>query len=104
ALYGARHEIVALTSHGRQLDGPPRADEVDVVDVHGPICESTDALGEHRLPPLRRGDLVAIRDAGAYGASLATTYNGRPRTAQVIIERDGAVGIVRRRGSLAGLG
>ncbi|HEX7221946.1 MAG TPA: hypothetical protein VF231_01745, partial [Candidatus Limnocylindrales bacterium] len=86
ALYGARHEIVALTSHGRQLDGPPRADEVDVVDVHGPICESTDALGEHRLPPLRRGDLVGIRDAGAYGASLATTYNGRPRTAQVIIE------------------
>ena len=104
ALYGARHEIVALTSHGRQLDGQPRADEVDVVDVHGPICESTDALGEHRLPPLRRGDLVAIRDAGAYGASLATTYNGRPRTAQVIIGRDGAVGLVRRRGSLASLG
>jgi diaminopimelate decarboxylase len=104
ALYGARHEVVALTSLGRPLDDPPQADVLEPVDVHGPICESTDSLGEHRLPALVRGDLVAIRDAGAYGASLASTYNGRPRPPQVLIDHDGGVRMVRRRGSLASLG
>ena len=64
--------------------------------VEGPICESTDALGIHDLPPLRRGDLVAIRDAGAYAASLASTYNGRPRAPQVVIEMDGRLRLARR--------
>ena len=91
ALYGARHPIVALTSLGRDVDGgharrsPPPAD-VAPTRVEGPICESTDALGIHDLPPLRRGDLVAIRDAGAYAASLASTYNGRPRAPQVFLD------------------
>ena len=69
-------------------------------DVHGPICESTDALGEHLLPPLRRGDLVAIRDAGAYGASLSSTYNGRPRPPQVLLDRRRRLTLVRRRGTV----
>jgi diaminopimelate decarboxylase len=109
ALYGAHHPIVALTTLGRPVerDGPlasgPAATS-DLVAVHGPICESTDALGWHRLPPLRRGDLVAIRDAGAYGTSLSSTYNGRPRPPQVILEPDGRLVLARRRGSLAGLG
>ena len=64
--------------------------------VEGPICESTDALGVHDLPPLRRGDLVAIADTGAYAASLASTYNGRPRAPQVFIEPDGTVRLARR--------
>jgi diaminopimelate decarboxylase len=72
--------------------------------VEGPICESTDHLGEHLLPPLRRDDLVAIRDAGAYAASLGSSYNGRSRPPQVIVERDGALTLERRRGSLAALG
>jgi diaminopimelate decarboxylase len=72
--------------------------------VEGPICESTDHLGEHRLPPMRRGDLVAIRDAGAYSASLASTYNGRPRPPQVVLERDGSLTLARRRGTVAALG
>jgi len=72
--------------------------------VHGPICESTDALGDHRLPPLRRGDLVAIRDAGAYGASIASTYNGRPRPPQVLLAADGTLTLARRRGGLSSLG
>jgi len=59
--------------------------------VEGPICESTDALGEHDLPPLRRADLVAIADTGAYAASLTSTYNGRPRAPQVLIGMDGAI-------------
>ncbi len=104
ALYGASHGIVALTSMGRPLDGADAAGDGHTVDVHGPICESTDSLGEHRLPALARGDLVAIRDAGAYGASLAMTYNGRPRPAQAVIAADGSVDVVRRRGSVASLG
>ncbi len=123
ALYDAWHEIVALTSMGRAIEpgdarsgvldpGPTAAardaqagaSALEPARVEGPICESTDHLGEHLLPPLRRGDLVAIRDAGAYSASLASTYNGRPRPAQVIAEPDGTLTLARRRGSLASLG
>lgn len=112
ALYGARHDIVALTSLGRPVapGAPvppdatrPDADETGPVHVEGPICESTDHLGTHRLPPLRRGDLVAIRDAGAYAASLGSRYNGRPRPPQVLLEPDGRLVLGRRRGSLAAL-
>ena len=116
ALYSAHHRIVALTSLGRPVEsrpletadvspaiaGRPTGDEP--AEVHGPICESTDALGRHDLPLLRRGDLVAIRDAGAYGASFASTYNGRPRPPQVILEQDGRLTLARRRGSPAALG
>ncbi|MEO8207677.1 MAG: diaminopimelate decarboxylase [Chloroflexota bacterium] len=115
ALYGARHDIVALTSLGRPALGPSQLNadgaplhritpDLTPALVEGPLCESTDHLGEHRLPPLRRGDLVAILDTGAYAASLASSYNGRPRPPQVILEPDGALTLVRRRGSLAGLG
>jgi diaminopimelate decarboxylase len=107
ALYGALHDVVALTSLGQPvaLDDPVRiAATVSPAAVEGPICESTDRLGEHALPPLRRGDLVAVRDAGAYGASLASTYNGRPRPPQVLAQRDGVLHLARRRGRVAALG
>ena len=108
ALYDAWHEIVALTSLGRPVDhAAPNAAAGEgqaPARVEGPICESTDHLGEHRLPALRRGDLVAIRDTGAYSAALASTYNGRPRPPQVIVELDGSLTLARRRGSLAALG
>ena len=111
ALYGADHPIVALTSLGRPADGegtaPPTSGDGPpgpATEVHGPICESTDELGHHPLPPLRRGDLVAIRDAGAYAASLSSTYNGRPRPPQVILESDGRRALARRRGSGTTLG
>lgn len=104
ALYEAWHEIDALTSLGRPFDPGDDLAAHEPARVDGPICESTDHLGEHSLPPLRRGDLVVIRDAGAYGASLASTYNGRPRPPQVIAESDGSLTLARRRGSLAALG
>jgi diaminopimelate decarboxylase len=127
ALYGARHSVVALTSLGEPIHRGAEGDRVrataaesddprsrpssgrgaaadDPVSVHGPICESTDELGVHPLPPLRRGDLVAIRDAGAYAASLASTYNGRPRPPQVILEPDGRLSLARRRGTMSSLG
>jgi len=113
ALYEAWHEISALTSLGRPVEartrsrfGSTRIAEpgLEPASVDGPICESTDHLGEHLLPPLRRGDLVAIRDAGAYSASLASTYNGRARPPQVILEKDGQLTLARRRGTIAALG
>ncbi len=117
ALYDGRHPIVALTSLGRPIDysgtgttrrtgrsTPIGVPADDRVEVHGPICESTDALGHHPLPPLRRGDLVAIRDAGAYAAAFSSTYNGRPRPPQVILKEDGRLTLARRRGSVATLG
>ena len=102
-MVAARHPIVALTSLGRPVNewrtGP--SDPSEIVDVHGPICESTDALGQHPLPAVRRGDLVAIRDAGAYAASLSSGYNGRPRPPQVILRLDGSLFLGRRRGRFA---
>ncbi|HEY2887641.1 MAG TPA: hypothetical protein VGJ17_03440 [Candidatus Limnocylindrales bacterium] len=101
ALYGARHGVVALTSGLRQWIAAPAVDGagLEPTAVEGPICEATDSWGRHLLPPLVRGDLVAIRDAGAYGASLGSTYNGRPRAAQVILGADDSLTLVRRRGA-----
>jgi diaminopimelate decarboxylase len=108
ALYGARHGISALTAGLRPWPAAglaggaaaaPREPGLTLTAVEGPICESTDSFGPHALPPLVRGDLVVIRDAGAYASSLASTYNGRPRAAQVLLAADGSTILVRRRGS-----
>jgi len=109
ALYGARHDVVALTSLGRTVRSwagpvPWRDDRVAPTAVEGPICEATDSLGRHDLPPLRRGDIVAIRDAGAYADAQSSRYNGRPRPPLVVLEADGSVRVARRRGSVAGVG
>jgi diaminopimelate decarboxylase len=98
ALYGARHPVVALTSLGRTIAADADASDRAPTRVEGPICESTDSLGTHDLPPLRRGDVVAIADAGAYAASLASAYNGRPRAPQVLLARDGTLTLGRARG------
>jgi diaminopimelate decarboxylase len=72
--------------------------------VAGPICESTDFLGRERsLPPLARGDLLAILDAGAYGMSMASHYNTHPRPAEVWVDEEGAVEVIRRRETVADL-
>ena len=99
-LYGAEHPIAALTSLGRPADPVRRRRSPARVD--GPICESTDTLGHADLPPLRRGDLVAIGETGAYAASMASRYNGRPAAAQVLVEPDGSLVLGRRRGRAAG--
>jgi diaminopimelate decarboxylase len=105
ALYDAEHPMFALTSQGRPVtrDAPVPADAALVeTRVDGPICESTDRLGRATLPPLARGDLVAIGVVGAYGSSMASTYNGRPRPPEV--GWDGArLSLLRRRGSVASL-
>ena len=77
SLYGAFHEIQAVRPSQSLL----------TVDVVGPICESADVLGRDReLPALRRGELVAIRDAGAYGFSMASRYNQQPLPAEVVVQ------------------
>ena len=106
ALYGASHPIVALTSLGRPLDAEGRDPSgaltpITLARVDGPICESTDTFDRHDLPSLRRGDLVAIREAGAYAASMAMTYNGRPAPTQAMLETNGALTLGRRRRAVA---
>lgn len=81
ALYGAEHPMQALTSLGQPVD--QSADQTAVVQIHGPICESTDRLGQAPMPPLQRGDLVAIGVAGAYASSMFSSYNGRPRPPEI---------------------
>jgi diaminopimelate decarboxylase len=99
-LYGAHHRVAALTSLGVPVDpdGAPALGGAAPVRVDGPVCESTDTFGLHDLPPLRRGDLVAIADTGAYAASMAMTYNGRPAIPQVLLEPDGRLALGRSRG------
>lgn len=70
ALYQAKHKIVNLTS---------QSDKMEKYDVVGPICESSDVFDKDiQLPTTKRGNLIAIRSAGAYGESMASTYNCRP--------------------------
>ncbi|MEA2623370.1 MAG: diaminopimelate decarboxylase [Chloroflexota bacterium] len=99
ALYGAEHPMVALTSMGQPVtqDDSAAGTVWPLVRVDGPVCESTDRLGEARLPPLQRGDLVAIGVVGAYGSSMSSTYNGRPRAPEVAWAPAG-ISLLRRRG------
>ncbi len=101
ALYGAEHPMLALTSLGRPVI-PDAPSDVPWVRVDGPVCESTDRLGEAPMRPLRRGDLVAIGVTGAYGTAMASTYNGRPRPVEIGWDGERLV-VLRRRGRLASL-
>jgi len=80
ALYQAWHDIVPVR---------PRTDAALIYDVVGPVCESGDFLGHSRSLVLQSDDLLAILSAGAYGMSMSSNYNTRPRAAEVIV--DGSV-------------
>jgi diaminopimelate decarboxylase len=88
ALYNAFHRIEpVLARHG----------ESHHYEIVGPVCESSDVVGRDRmLMPLEVGDLVAIRDAGAYGSAMASNYNRRPLPAEVVVD-GGEWRVVRRR-------
>jgi len=90
ALYDAYHAMMPVVAQ------PPDVEQLPT-DVVGPVCESGDFLARDRdLPPLVRGDLLAVRGAGAYAASMASNYNSRPRAAEVLV--DGAhFHVVRKR-------
>jgi diaminopimelate decarboxylase len=94
ALYQAWHDIIPVR---------PRSDEPERdYDVVGPVCETGDFLGKGRRLALREGDLLAIRSAGAYGFSMSSNYNTRPRAAEVMVD-DKRVHLARERESLAQL-
>jgi diaminopimelate decarboxylase len=79
-LYDAHHEIEPVARPRRRRE---------VVDVVGPICESGDFLAKDReLPELAPGELVAIRSVGAYGFSMSSNYNSRPRACEVLVDGD----------------
>ena len=89
-LYGAYHEIVPVETSER---------EDFVADIVGPVCETTDYLARERtLPQVQRGEILAVRDAGAYGFTLASNYNSRPRAAEVLVDSE-SYQIVRKRES-----
>jgi diaminopimelate decarboxylase len=88
ALYGAIHEIEPVSA--------PRGAEI-LADVVGPVCESSDFfLRDGRIAPAEVGDLLAIKDAGAYGFAMASNYNFRGRPPEVLVE-DGGFRVIRRR-------
>ncbi|NJA88506.1 diaminopimelate decarboxylase [Rhodocyclus tenuis] len=94
ALYDAWHDIVPVAPHS---DVPAQA-----WDVVGPVCESGDFLGRERTLALAQGDLLALLSAGAYGMSMSSNYNSRPRAAEVIVDGTHAH-LVRRRETIAEL-
>ncbi|MGA1607541.1 MAG: diaminopimelate decarboxylase family protein, partial [Planctomycetota bacterium] len=96
ALYGAHHPVAAVVEPGRPSGPQP-------VDVVGPVCESGDFLARSiALPPMEEGDLLAVLAAGAYGASMASNYNSRPRPAEVLVDGKD-VTVCRRRETYADL-
>ena len=89
ALYGAYHNILPIRSTLSAIRYK--------VDVVGPICESGDFFAkERRLPKVKTGDYLAVMGAGAYGFSMSSNYNSRPRPAEVLVVKD-KVFLIRRR-------
>jgi diaminopimelate decarboxylase len=88
-MYGAYHHITVI--------GKEDAPATTTVDVVGSLCENNDKFAIDRpLPPIEMGDLLAIHDAGAHGHSMGFQYNGKPRSAELLLREDGSVKLIRR--------
>ena len=88
-MYGAYHHITVL--------GKEDAPATTTVDVVGSLCENNDKFAiDRKLPPVEPGDLLAIHDAGAHGHSMGFQYNGKLRSAELLLREDGAVQQIRR--------
>jgi len=79
SLYDAYHEIINLNTHQFEQK------EYDIV---GPVCETGDFFGKNRLLSIKDGDLLAILDVGAYGMSMSSNYNSRPRAVELLVDND----------------
>ena len=103
SLYGAYHEILPVEAPS-PLKGEGRGEGGKVrYDLVGPICESGDFFAKDRaLPPLKPGDLLAIMGAGAYGFTMASNYNSRPRPPEALVQ-GGRWFLIRRRETLRDL-
>ena len=96
SLYGAYHQIVPVVAD----DQRPKTDDWDVV---GPVCETGDFLARDReLPALEPGELLLVLDTGAYGMSLASNYNSRPRPAEILVDGSKTT-VIRKRESMKDL-
>jgi len=93
ALYEAYHDIVAVN----QKESAPQR-----YDIVGPICETGDFIGFARDLSIGEGDLLAILSAGAYGMSMASNYNSRPRAAEILIDKN-EIHVIRERETQKGL-
>ena len=91
ALYHAVQDIVPVKQNG--------SEETQDYDIVGPVCETGDFLGKNRRLRLAEGDLLAVRGSGAYGFTMSSNYNSRPRAAEVMVD-GGEAYLVRRRESL----
>lgn len=94
ALYNAFHGVEPVV--------PREGGKAVVYDIVGPVCESGDWLARDRSLVLEQGDLLAVRSAGAYGMSLSSNYNTRPRAAELLVDGD-QVHVVRARETVAQL-
>lgn len=94
ALYSAWQKIVTVEEHPEGRSGR--------YDLVGPVCETGDFLGKDRALTLKEGDLLAVRSSGAYGFSMASNYNTRPRAAEIMVDGD-QVYVVRERETVAEL-
>ena len=89
AVYGAYHHITVVGREDAPLDHK--------YDVTGALCENCDKFAVDRmLPEIRRGDLLVIHDTGAHGHSMGYNYNGKLRSAELLLQQDGAVRLIRR--------
>jgi diaminopimelate decarboxylase len=99
ALYHAHHEIIPI----KQPAGKSTLTDANKVDIVGPVCESGDFFARDRiLPTVKPGDLVLLLDAGAYGMTLTSNYNTRPRPAEVLID-NATPHLIRRRETMRDL-
>ncbi|OAI21568.1 diaminopimelate decarboxylase [Methylomonas lenta] len=91
SLYGAWQDIIQVNANS--------SEEQQVWDIVGPVCETGDFLGKNRELKIMPGDLLAVRSAGAYGFTMSSNYNSRPRPAEVMVDGD-QVHLIRARESL----
>ena len=87
SLYGAYHGIINLNTH---------QSEQKEYDIVGPVCETGDFFGKKRLLSIKDGDLLAVLDVGAYGMSMSSNYNSRPRAVELLVDND-KVHVIRER-------
>jgi diaminopimelate decarboxylase len=99
SMYGSWHDVEVIRN-GKVVS----RDDLSEITVVGNICESGDILAKERmLPEIKEEDLVCILDTGAYGYSMCSTYNSRPRPAEVMVKKDGSVELIRRRETIEDL-
>jgi diaminopimelate decarboxylase len=89
AFYGAYHHITVV--------GKENQPATQLYDVTGSLCENNDKFAiDRRLPPVEEGDLVVIHDTGAHGWAMGSNYNGKLRSAELLLRPDGSVRQIRR--------